>query len=264
MNYQNELDFAKQLALQAGKIMRRYFRAEDIGTKMKEDATPITEADIRINQLVIKEVKKHFPQHGVLGEELSYEPEREKIWIVDPVDGTAPFSLGIPISTFLLALVDRKDGQPVVGVVYDPYLDHLYSASKGQGAHLNALPIHVSKSIKLNNQSVAIHGPIVKMKGYTYYPGATTDKLRQFGTSSYTGRSGAYFMAKVASSEFAASIVGQSQPWDVAAPAVVVREAGGIVTDIEGRPLRFDEFDIGTIMAANQAVVDQIVEIIHN
>jgi myo-inositol-1(or 4)-monophosphatase len=99
-------------------------------------------AHTKINDFVIREVKRQFPKHGVHGEEASFAPEREFVWVCDPVDGTMPFSIGLPISTHSLALT--KNGVPMLGVVYEPFADRLYTAIKGEGAYLNSKPIHVS------------------------------------------------------------------------------------------------------------------------
>src|SRR5690606_7148188 len=108
------LAFAKTLATEAGQIMRDHF-VLGIDTEWKQDATPLTIADTSINQLVIDQVKQRFPTHGVLGEEASFGTDREYLWVVDPVDGTMPYSHGIPTSTFSLALV--QNGQPIVAAV---------------------------------------------------------------------------------------------------------------------------------------------------
>ena len=126
LGYEKELDFAKQLAQDAGEIMRRYFQSDDIGTELKEDNTPLTIADTKINQLAIDRVKQVFPRCGVIGEEDSFETEREELWVVDPIDGTKPYSLGIPVSTFCLAYA--VNGDVKVSVVYDPFQDRLYHA----------------------------------------------------------------------------------------------------------------------------------------
>ncbi|QQS18795.1 hypothetical protein IPL68_01860 [Candidatus Saccharibacteria bacterium] len=133
MAHEKELQFAKSLALEAGAIMRHYFRSDELAITHKQDLTPLTVADTQINALVIERVKKEFPAYGVLGEEASFEPHRELLWVVDPIDGTSPFSCGIPVSTFSIALVHRKDGQPYVSVTYDPYLDELMFATKNGG-----------------------------------------------------------------------------------------------------------------------------------
>jgi len=136
--------FAIDLAKQAGKIMRANF-ALAMERKWKKDGSPVTETDLKINKLVIARVKKYFSGHGVLGEEESYHSEgKEYLWVCDPVDGTVPFSHGIPTFAFSLALV--KNGKPILGVIYDAALDHLYVAEAGKGAHMNGRKIKVNKS----------------------------------------------------------------------------------------------------------------------
>lgn len=253
------LNFAKELAEEAGKIMQRYFRAEDIGTIWKEDATPLTVADTAINELVINKVKARFPEHGILGEESSYGPKRKLIWVVDPVDGTIPFSLGIPISTFSIALVDRTDGQPLVGVVFDPFLDRLYSSIKGQGAYLNNSMIHVSKQKTLKNAYVSVLG---KFEGESL--SECVDQLHKKGAKNFSLMSYAYSTTLLASGELLSSVFAYGAPWDSAASALIVTEAGGVVSDMVGKPSRFDEFSDGCVQSCNQEIHDQILEIIKN
>jgi inositol-phosphate phosphatase / L-galactose 1-phosphate phosphatase / histidinol-phosphatase len=111
------LYFAIKIAKEAGDIMRAHF---SLGMKKewKEDNSPLTITDTAINELVIQKVKESFPEHGVLGEEASLETtDATHIWVVDPVDGTIPFSHGVPTFAFSLALV--VDGVPQLGVVFD-------------------------------------------------------------------------------------------------------------------------------------------------
>lgn len=252
-NYAEELAFAKDLATHAGQIMRRYFRAEDIGTISKADNTPVTVADTAINDLVIQRVKQEFPEHGVIGEEDSFETKRDFVWVVDPIDGTMPFSLGIPISTFSLALVDRSDGQPVLGVAYDPYLDHLYSAVKGQGAHLNETPIHTLKKKTLKGTYSYVS------TGHSFKGGKVMEALREKEAWQFHLLSFVYAGTKVASADFACALMGYGSPWDAAAASIIVTEAGGVATDLRGKPRRFDEFCDGIVLSANQAIHDQFI-----
>ena len=107
-------EFAKQLAQKAGEIMKNNF-SHGMKKELKRDKSPVTTTDIAINKLVISEVKKYFPDHDVKGEEeSSFENNSEYVWVCDPVDGTYPFSHGLPVFTFSLALV--KNGKPVLGV----------------------------------------------------------------------------------------------------------------------------------------------------
>ena len=262
MSYATELAFAKNLAEEAGKIMRRYFRAEDIGTKSKEDHTPVTVADIKINSLVISRVKTAFPDDGVLGEEESFEDQRDRIWVVDPIDGTIPFSLSIPVSTFMLALVNKKDGQPVVAVVYDPYLGHLYSAVKGEGAFLNDIKLQASPSAGLIKGYGTLYGSVIKDETINYVPGEVIEKLRTQHTRIININSGGYTAVKVAAGEFIFVAMGNGLAWDSAAPALIVEEAGGVVTDLAGRRRRFDQTGRDCLLAANQAVADEFLKLV--
>jgi myo-inositol-1(or 4)-monophosphatase len=262
MAYESELAFATDLAREAGDIMRKYFRSADIGTEWKEDATPVTVADTTINQLVIDAVKRAFPEHGVIGEEGSYESEREQVWIVDPVDGTVPYSLGIPVSSFLLALVNKHDGQPVLGVTYEPYLDEMYTAVRGEGAFLNGATIETSKTGSLTKTYAALYGPAVQTEAVDYAPGRTIDELYERGCNGFRMASGAYTGARIATGQFASLVMGNGKPWDSASIAILVQEAGGVATDLEGNPRRYDKTELGCVISANPEVHEQILKLV--
>src|SRR3989338_9591130 len=119
------LDFAAGLAREAGEIMRQNF-ALGMKKEWKEDDSPITVTDIRINSLVLEAIQKKYPAHSFVGEEGSRIIESEYVWVCGPVDGTVPFSHGYPIFMFSLALV--KNGMPIAGVLYDPILKRMFYA----------------------------------------------------------------------------------------------------------------------------------------
>jgi myo-inositol-1(or 4)-monophosphatase len=263
MSYERELEFAKELAKDAGKIMSRYFRADDIGTEWKEDDTPLTVADTAVNSLVIARIKEWFPEHGVVGEEASYETNRQWVWVCDPIDGTMPYSLGIPISSFSLGLVNRDDGQAVVGVVYHSALDELYFASRRAGAFLNGMPLQTSlvQDIKKTYLSI-IGGTKADLRSNELRPGLCSDLARDRGATPFCLYSQAYSAVKVASGDFAGSIYGYGMPWDSAAASVIVEEAGGIVTDLAGQGRRYDEVGNGCVFASNQAILAELLLLI--
>ncbi len=262
-SFNKELDFAKELAIEAGGIMRRYFRAEDIDTTFKDDNTPVTVADTTINNLVIEKVKEQFPGYGVIGEEESFESKGDFVWVLDPIDGTMPFSLGIPVSTFSLALVHRSNGQPVVAVAYDPQLDHLYSATKGQGAVLNDAKILTSKSSTIEKQYVVVGGGSLQ-DGVPYFSaGKCTTLAREVaGARVFNFYSFVYSAMKVASGDLVAAIMRYGAPWDAAGAALIAQEAGAVVTDFEGKNRRYDEWGAGCVVAANQAIHDEMMGLI--
>jgi myo-inositol-1(or 4)-monophosphatase len=261
MTYRVELQFVQNLAKEAGSIMKKYFEAEeDLDHEWKDDHTPVTIADTKINRLVIDRVKAAYPKHGVLGEEESYKPERDLIWVVDPIDGTLPFSLGIPTSAFSIALVDRADGQPVVALTHDPFLDHTFYAVKGQGAYLNGKPIHTTDKYDLRHGYMCIGSKSGKGPGYEYSAGRVMEYFRDQGVKTLNYMSLVYGANRVATGQFYAAAGVGVYAWDMVACALLVQEAGGIVTDIKGDKRRFDETGDGFIMAANKQVHKLIVD----
>src|SRR3989344_1795821 len=145
-----ELEFAKGIAREAGALMRQNFT---LGMKKewKDDDTPLTKTDLAINQLVLEAVQKKYPEHSYIGEEGNNIKESEYTWVCDPVDGTIPFSHGYPTFAFSLALT--KNGESILGVIYDPIMDRLVHAEKGRGAFLNGKRIAVRKESKIGSKN---------------------------------------------------------------------------------------------------------------
>lgn len=145
------LEFEKDIAHEAGKIMLKYFNMEN-GASYKGDRTIVTLADKEINSYLISRVKEKYPNHSVDGEEEKFG-DGEYVWVCDPVDGTAMYARHIPVAVFSLALV--IDGKPVVGVVYDVFTNNLYSAILGKGAYKNDEKISVNDYLLEDMRSVA-------------------------------------------------------------------------------------------------------------
>jgi len=259
--YDGYLNFAKELAKDSGDIMNRYFRAHDISTTIKSDNTPLTVADTAINNLVIEKVKTKYPDQGVIGEEASSNENASMLWVVDPVDGTIPFSLGFPFSSFSLGLVDKRDGQPLVGVIYDPFLDNLYSAVVGRGSYLNDTRIHTSKQETLQNSYVSICGSFKEDAKTGLYIGSGDyiEALSGKGAKYLSLLSQAYSAARVAAGELVVSLFSYGSPWDSAASAIIITEAGGVVTDLDGKNRRYDRFGKGCILSANQKIHQELL-----
>lgn len=248
--YMNEYrDVAVDLARQAGEIMRQNFA---IGMKKdwKDDNTPLTITDTRINTLVIETILKKFPTHGVLGEEeCSKDFEKaEYIWVCDPLDGTIPFSHGYPTFAFSLALT--KNGESILGVVYDPMMDRLLIAEKGKGTIMDGKKITVSKTDTFRQSLVSTHsdsrlGPM------------RTNLIAQKAWA-ITFNSAVYGGMLVACGEFVAEIYDYRKPWDGAALKIIVEEAGGKVTDLLGNEQRYDG-PINGFIASNGVLHDKLV-----
>lgn len=253
--HQEWLDFAKSVALEAGDIMRKHFGKKP-DTQLKADNTIVTAADKKINQLVINKVMEKYPDHDIDGEEASQCHGSKYVWVCDPIDGTASFAIGLPVSVFSLALV--IDGQPEVGVIYAPFSDHLYWASRGRGAYMNSQPIHVSQHSLDDRVEMSID----------WWPSAPWDVMQVVHDLAYekdvyvtTVGSTTHAAALVARGEFVASVfVGtKGKNVDIAAAKVIVEEAGGKVTDLFGREQRYDQGIRGAIVS-NGVVHEELVQ----
>lgn len=239
------------MALKAGEIMKQNFTT-GMRKEWKKDNSPLTATDLAINELIINEAHKNFPSHGVLAEEGSNFNGEEHVWVCDPVDGTIPFSHGYPTFTFSLALA--RQGRPILGLIYDPMLNRMIIAESGKGAYLNNKPIKVSESSSLSRSLVAIeHNQLQfnKMRQDLVEAGCIIISLASITYSSLL----------VAIGEFAAVIWYGKSPWDGAAVQIIIEEAGGICTDINGNGQKYDR-EINGIVASNKNLHSRLMGMI--
>lgn len=241
--YANELAFATQLAMDAGSIMADRFSLAS-RVEWKEDNSPVTQADLDINRMVIDRVLTSYPDDGILGEEASQDAERSRIWVVDPIDGTQPYTIGVPISTFCLALV--IDHEPVLGVVYDPFMKRMYQGVRGEGASVNGERLRVSGADAIAQNYVILSS---RMGGDFVSTGHALDRVAMAGGKSFNFRSIAYGCLLVATGGAVGSVAGYCKPWDVAAVSVILSEAGAIITDLEGNVSPYDNNDKGLLVS---------------
>ncbi|MDR1300266.1 MAG: inositol monophosphatase [Candidatus Nomurabacteria bacterium] len=256
MNYY--LEFAKKLAYDAGDIMLKYFGQTNI-SHYKGDDTIVTKADTEINQMVIDRVRAAYPNHGVYGEEDSFERDKNELWVCDPVDGTAMFARGVPTAVFSLAFV--VDGAPQVGVVYDPFTDRLYTAIKGKGAFCNDEPMCVN-DIQLADKAAVSNVDIWPEAEIFVEMSHLIDELNK---KTYIVGIGSCINAcmQVARGSFVVQAFAgtKGKNVDIAAAKVIVEEAGGRVTNIYGEEQRYD-YDIKGAIVSNGVVHDEIISII--
>lgn len=247
------LEWAKSFAQDAGAIMREYYALADKSIEIKKDKSPVTIADKKINQLLIDQVQANFPEHGVLGEEQSLHAERKQLWVCDPIDGTAGFILGVP--TAMLSLAYVEDGQTKVAVLYEPLLDKLFTAVLGGGAFLNGKPVQVSQTTSLSGASVGITASVKQM----FDREAFCKALLAEGT----------YLSTVPGNVFKASLVAQGRmdgfifpgrsAHDIAGEKLVIEEAGGKVTSLDGKEQRYDGPIRGAIVS-NGRIHDALVQ----
>lgn len=250
------LDVALSLARQSGEIMRSNFTL-NMEKEWKEARSPVTATDIAINTIVLETIKREFPGHSILSEEGDdFSEGSEYVWICDPVDGTHNFSHGIPTATFALALTHH--GEPMVSVIYDPFLDRMFSAEQGKGAFLNGHPIRVSNTPILKSTVMGMG----KMKDVrNLFP--VMERIREHGVIIMSSLSTHYVSALVAAGEFSAAFFGGTAPHDMAASALLVREAGGMVTNIWGEKTKRYDRDMEGQLVTNGLIHDEILSIMN-
>lgn len=240
--------FAIDIAKQAGKVIRANFK-QGMKKDWKGNGTPVTKTDTAINKMVIAGVKKYFPDHDVLGEEeSSLENHSKYLWVCDPVDGTIPFSHGIPTCVFSLALV--VDGKPIVGVVYDALLDRMLYGEKNKGTFLNGKRVHVSKQTMdkaVLNWESPNSASLIKKNFPTSFP-------LSFCCVIYGG-------LLVATGEMVATLYTWGYAHDGASLKIIIEEAGGMVTDLAGKDQRYDG-RINGFLASNGVVHKDLLKLI--
>lgn len=229
MAYETELHVAKELATEAGRIIKQGFQSVK-GFDVKADRSPVTETDKRVNQLVAERLRKDFPTYALKGEEQSYgDSHGSHVWLCDPVDGTIPFVIGVPACNFMLALF--VDGEAQVAVVYNPMLDLLYEAVRGRGVRCNGQQVRVAESERPDQSYLVLDAKILRESP------EIVERCEAAGFhAAYTAGTGEKLML-VASGRAAAMLRTVGDPEEVGIGAFFVEEAGGKATDIAGGPL---------------------------
>ena len=225
------IDLATQSALQAGDLLLGYFGKID-SYELKSPKSIVTEADTRSEELIIGKIKSFYPGHGFIAEESGENiNDSEFIWIIDPLDGTTNFAHAYPFFSISIAL--RIDGVLELGVIYDPVTKELFSAEAGKGAFLNGKKIFVSKVDDLEHSHL--------VTGFVHEHEWMIEKnLKHHQNFIYKSQavrrdgSAALDLCYVACGRFDGFWEMGLNPWDTAAGVLIVREAGGIVSDFSG------------------------------
>lgn len=217
-----------------------------------DGAGPVTEADLAVNNMLSATLPIVRPSYGWLSEETEDTADRlahDKVFIIDPIDGTRSYADGA--STWSHSFAVSEDGQITAAVVYLPMRNKMYTAALGKGAWLNGEPLRVSTRPNLTGASILATKMNMESR---FWPNGVPDIDRQHRPSL------AYRLALVAQGEFDAMFTFRpSWEWDIAAGALIVNEAGGIITDQIGEPLRFNGPDglLNGIIAGGPAVHEQ-------
>jgi myo-inositol-1(or 4)-monophosphatase len=254
---ENYLNFAKQVATDASVIFKKYYES-NIGTEYKENNTPVTDADKEINSLVIERVKQQYPDHDTLGEEeSSLDNNSDWVWICDPIDGTNVFTWKIPYSLIMIALTYK--GEVVVSVIYDVGSNRLYTATKNGGAYCNDKIIKVDSTDNISKTIVDCSGSISKYVNSGELKKNVEETCHRVLVLMCAGQ-GNLLVAKGSIS--GQIFVGQTAH-DIAAPSLIVTEAGGKVTDLFGNALDFTHEVKGSV-SSNGIIHDELLSIVAN
>ena len=238
------LAVAQEVALKAGETLVERF-SEDFVISAKGRGDIVTDVDKEVETQMLATLRREYPDVAVLGEESaaagkdgspggqgSTDVESGYLWVVDPLDGTRNYAWGIPFFSLVVGLV--LDGEPIVGINYDPQRGEMFYAERGQGAFLNGEPIHVSDKARLEdgflgmdlsyNDEGAVNGLNVIL---SLWPGIRTARVMGSSALGITyaaaGRTDLYFHHRL-------------EPWDQVAGILLVEEAGGVITDRSGMP----------------------------
>lgn len=255
-------DTAVAIAREAGALLLDGFgRDKEIETKSSA-VDFVTQYDVAAEQLIARRLRVAFPDHGLVGEEGTAEGDATGLtWIIDPLDGTSNFAHGFPVFCVSLALYDGQ--RPLVGVVYDPTRDECFTAVAGQGAYLTdahgTRPLRVSRATELVRSLLAtgfpydVHTSPLDNAAYVARFIKRAFGLRRAGSA-------ALDMAYVAAGRLDGYWEFKVNAWDVAAGIVLVQEAGGTVTLVDGRPLGFARQM--HIVASNGLIHELMVDVI--
>ena len=250
------LDAAEDAARAGGEILESYWRSLPGGSieeKKKNDF--VTRADRESEEVVVARIRDRFPEDGFLGEEGGQRGAggEARTWIVDPLDGTSNFIAGFPF--WCVSVAAREKRQIVAGVVWDPLRREMYSAEKGAGAFRNGERISVSDRRGLNGAFLATGFPFRHKDRVDLYLSLFRELFLQARAIRRAG-SAALDLANVASGVFDGFFEFRLSPWDIAAGALLIEEAGGRVSDFDGR----DGFwERGNVVAGNPAIADEIL-----
>ena len=253
------LNTAVKAARKAGTLIHRAsFDIDKLNVRRKRQNYFVSEVDEAAEEAIISILREAYPSHGILAEESGKQrADAEYVWVIDPLDGTTNFLHGCPQYCISIGLLHK--GKPTQAVVYDPNRNELFTASKGVGAYLNDRRIRVTKTDRLEDALMATGFPFREVEHLDQY-------LRMFKNvtlaTSGIRRPGAAALdlAWVACGRVDGFWEIGLSPWDMAAGALLVREAGGLIGDLEGN----DGFlDSGRVVATNAKLFAAMLKLLH-
>ena len=239
---------AVRAARRAGDMIARAFDERDgLKVHQKTDRDYVTEVDQRAEAAIVREISRHYPDHGIVGEESEkrVNPGASIQWYIDPLDGTTNFIHGYP--HFAVSIAAWKDGRPLLAVVHDPIRNETFEAKTGSGAFLNRRRLRVSQETRVEHALFASGLPSYRREQIEVFQ-KRMDRCMHAADSYRRGGSAALDLAYVAAGRLDAYWEAGLQSWDIAAGYLLVQEAGGLATDLKGSSINLEN---GDILASN-------------
>lgn len=226
------LSTAIEAARSGAEVLRHYFRRDDLEVRTKSGYDLVTQADEESEERILSILRGRFPDHRVLAEESGWNTQQGDLrWFVDPLDGTSNFSQGLP--TFCISIACYRGVEPLVGVVLDPMGDNLFTAQRGQGAQWNGRPMKISSRPGLDGAFLATGYPFKARQALDLYLLVFRDVFLRARGIRRCG-SAALDLAYTAAGVYDGFFEFRLSPWDFAAGVLLLREAGGVITDLDG------------------------------
>lgn len=258
-----ELDFAVELVRAAGARMKKALEGEFVVSHKEGPRDPVTNVDIEISDFLVGEIKKNFPDHRVYSEEdTGVDKARMQglEWVLDPIDGTGNFSHRIPHFAICVSLL--RDGVPIVGAIYNPITDELFSFAEGKGVFLNGKTVHVSAIIEPSDAQgflIVGHQPALWDWGAAVHPSLlhNLNKLKGLGSSNLD-------LAFLAAGRAEVVVYGTFSMPDGAPGVGMVRAAGGEVYEIKsGDPIKSFTERQAIVAVSNKALYEKVRPYLH-
>jgi myo-inositol-1(or 4)-monophosphatase len=245
-----------RIAGEVGRLLQRRFRT-GVAVKVKGPSDIVTEVDVEAQALVVRRLRRRFPDHGILAEEgLDTTAGTRWRWILDPLDGTKNFAHGLP--SFCVSIAAERDGQVELGIVNDPVNGELFVGVRDHGAWCNGRPIRVSRVRELAAAFLGTGMPH-RIRRFSGPIGRTFSRLAVASLGVRDRGAGAIDLCYVACGRFDGYWEIDQSPWDIAAGGLIVTEAGGRMSNFRGGP-----FDIygGETVASNGAIHEAILRVL--
>jgi len=244
----------------AKTLIRDFGEVENLQVSLKGPGDYVSASDKKVEKILVEELQKARPNYSILSEEIGLIKNDEEFkWIIDPIDGTSNFLHGIPHFGISIGLECRKE--IICGIIFDPIKDEIFTAEKGNGAYLNMQRMRVSSRTKLKDCMIFTGGPKeesekseLALEEYKKFSSKISTPLRKMGSASLD-------MAYVAAGRAEGFFQRNLNYWDIAAGIIIVKEAGGLITDYSGNS---DYINNRIIVATNEHINQDLVNLINN